>query len=359
MRGILESGGRQVRLTVPVCGRYNPCERSSPRLVAAPGGGLLLTGVPWMSPEEIAALRERRYNATVVHLDRLHSDLMVLRVRPDFPRPVHKPGQYCTLGLGYWEARVEGCQAESLTPDDRTKVVRRSYSLSCSIYAGPQSDRLRDLATDDWVEFYVVLVRENADGGRVPALTPRLFNLKVGDRLQMGEKIVGHFNLDPVAPGDSVVFLGTGTGEAPHNYMLWELLRRGHTGHILSACCVRYTRDLGYLDTHRRLMAQFPNYHYLPLTTREPGQTQKAYIQDVIANGELEAALGAKLDPANTHVFLCGNPKMIGVPVKDPQTGERTYPTPLGVIELLERRGFKADQAAAKVKGNVHFEEYW
>jgi ferredoxin--NADP+ reductase len=50
---------------------------------------------------------------------------------------------------------------------------------------------------------------------------------------------------------------------------------------------------------------------------------------------------------------------MIGVPGKDPATGARTYPTPVGVIELLERRGFVADQPAAKVKGSVHFEEYW
>ena len=50
---------------------------------------------------------------------------------------------------------------------------------------------------------------------------------------------------------------------------------------------------------------------------------------------------------------------MIGVPVKDKTTGARTYPQPLGVIEILERRGFQADNAAAKLKGNVHFEEYW
>jgi ferredoxin--NADP+ reductase len=106
-------------------------------------------------------------------------------------------------------------------------------------------------------------------------------------------------------------------------------------------------------------MQRFPNYVYLPLTTRDPGLTKKAYIQDVIEDGELEAALGARLDPANTHVFLCGNPKMIGVPQKDKETGQRVYPEPVGVIEILERRGFVADNAAAKVKGNVHFEEYW
>jgi ferredoxin--NADP+ reductase len=309
-----------------------------------------------MTPEQIAELRQRRYNGTVVYLHKVHSDLMVMRVRPDFPRPPHLPGQYCALGLGNWEPRVEGCQEEHLQPEDLTKLVRRSYSISCSIYSAP--GRLRDLAEDDWLEFYIVLVRENPDG-RVPALTPRLFALTEGDRINIGEKIVGHFTAECVKPGDAVVFLATGTGEAPHNYMLWDLLRRGHEGKILSACCVRFQRDLGYLEVHRELMRQFPNYKYLPLTTREPGLTKKVYIQDVIANGELEAHLGVPLDPANTHVFLCGNPKMIGVPVKDKATGERTYPQPTGVIEILERRGFVADNTAAKVKGNVHFEEYW
>jgi ferredoxin--NADP+ reductase len=217
---------------------------------------------------------------------------------------------------------------------------------------------LYDLAGTDWVEFYIVLVRENPDG-RVPALTPRLFALKEGDRIQIGERITGHYTLDPVQPNDTVIFLGTGTGEAPHNYMLWELLRRGHAGKILSACCVRYTRDLGYIDTHRRLMERFANYQYLPLTTREIGQTRKVYIQDLITSGELEELLRQKLDPATTHVFLCGNPKMIGVPTRDKDTGATTYPQPPGVIEVLENRGFRADVSAIKFKGNIHFEEYW
>ena len=50
---------------------------------------------------------------------------------------------------------------------------------------------------------------------------------------------------------------------------------------------------------------------------------------------------------------------MIGVPVKDPATGQRTYPRPTGVIEILERRGFQVDQPQVKMKGNIHFEEYW
>jgi ferredoxin/flavodoxin---NADP+ reductase len=309
-----------------------------------------------MTAEEIIELRQRRYNATAVYLHLINPDLMILRVKPDFPRPAHHTGQYCTLGLGYWERRTEACQVETLPEADLMKVVRRAYSISCSIYGAP--GELMKLEDNDWLEFYIVLVRENPDG-RVPALTPRLFALQEGDRLQIGERITGHYTLDPVKPGDTVIFLSTGTGEAPHNYMTWELLTRGHTGKILNACCVRYSRDLGYLHTQQALMKQFPNYTYLSLTTREQGVTRKVYIQDLISSGELEEKLGVPLDPATTHVFLCGNPKMIGVPHRDHNTGVTSYPTPVGVVEVLEGRGFKADVAATKFKGNVHFEEYW
>ena len=49
---------------------------------------------------------------------------------------------------------------------------------------------------------------------------------------------------------------------------------------------------------------------------------------------------------------------MIGVPEKDRETGQRVYPKPLGVIEILEERGFQADQGS-KLRGSIHFEEYW
>src|SRR4051794_26984330 len=106
-----------------------------------------------MTSDEIASLRAARYNATVVHLERIHSDLMVMRVKPDYPRPQYKAGQYCSLGLGYWEERIVGCQPETLTDDDRRRVVKRAYSVSSSIESAPGI--LRDMTQDDWVEFYI------------------------------------------------------------------------------------------------------------------------------------------------------------------------------------------------------------
>jgi ferredoxin/flavodoxin---NADP+ reductase len=310
-----------------------------------------------LMPDQISELRQKRYNGTVAYLKKVHSDLMVLRIKPDFNRPVHVPGQYCTLGLGNWEPRFPGCQEEILKEGDESKLIRRAYSISCSIF-GQDSD-LADIEKTDFIEFYIVLVREGTPE-KPPALTPRLFMLKEGDRLQIGEKITGHYTLESVKENDNVIFLSTGTGEAPHNYMLWQLLKRGHQGKMLSACCVRMKQDLAFLSTHKQLEEKHSNYRYLGLTTREADTiTHKIYIQDLIKSGKLEDTLGAKLDPTNTHVFLCGNPKMIGVPVKDPETGVRGYPKPEGIIEILEKRGFQTDNNAMKIKGNIHFEEYW
>jgi ferredoxin--NADP+ reductase len=310
-----------------------------------------------MTPEQIAEARQKRYNATVVWLRKPHTELMTLRIQPDYPLPLHKPGQYTSIGMGFWEPRHPGCQEENVEPGEESKLVRRAYSIGCSIL--DEQGKLLDRDGVNWLEFYVVLVRDS-EKEKPPALTPRLFMLREGDRIFLGEKITGHYTLDPVNPGDTVLFLSTGTGEAPHNYMLWDLLRRGYSGRILSACCVRYRPDLAYLTIHEELMRRYPQYTYLSLTTREPETVQhKVYIQDLITSGQLEERLGQALDPARMHVYLCGNPKMIGVPTKDRETGQRTYPNPQGVVEILEKRGFQADQPNVKLKGNIHFEEYW
>jgi ferredoxin--NADP+ reductase len=303
--------------------------------------------------DQIARLRDEEYNATITYMRRVHDELMIFRVRPDLPIPPHKAGQYTSIGLGYWEPRVEGCQPEPLEPGQLTKVVKRAYSLSSPVL-GDDGELLRR-EDEDFLEFYVVLVRTAEK--RPPALTPRLFALDGGSRLFVHEKITGHYTLDRVQPDQTVICLATGTGEAPHNTFVLELLRRGHHGVIASIVCVRYRQDLAYLAVHELLQSRVPNYRFIALTTREAENLEnKIYIQDLITSGQLEQRLGRPLDPAATHVFLCGNPKMIGVPLKGPD-GKFTYPQPTGMVELLEARGFKADRP--RDPGNIHWEEYW
>jgi len=164
----------------------------------------------------------------------------------------------------------------------------------------------------------------------------------------------GRYTLAPVTdPASTVVFFATGTGEAPHNAMVIELLRKGHYGPIVSAVSVRQWADLGYLEKHQTLAERYSNYHYLPMPTREP-DVPKRYIQDVLIDGDL-ASMGIELDPASTHVFLCGNPAMIGIPEEDDST--TVFPEPVGVVELLTERGFTLDRR--RRAGNIHVEEYW
>ena len=67
-------------------------------------------------------------------------------------------------------------------------------------------------------------------------------------------------------------------------------------------------------------MRQFPQYCYLPYTTREPINLDshhpqyvgKQYLQELFTSGKLASAANTDFIPEKTHVFLCGNPAMIG-----------------------------------------------
>src|SRR5438132_1963292 len=111
-----------------------------------------------MTPELIAGLRQKKYNATVVRLHKPNPELMLVRIRPDFPLPQHKPGQYTTIGMGFWEPRHPGCQEEALQPGDEERMARRAYSISCPIL--DDDNQLLDRSKTDWLEFYIVLVRQ-------------------------------------------------------------------------------------------------------------------------------------------------------------------------------------------------------
>jgi len=106
------------------------------------------------------------------------------------------------------------------------------------------------------------------------------------------------------------------------------------------------------------LERRYANYHYLPLPTRE-SDVPKRYIQDLIRNDAF-ADFDVTLDPANTHVFLCGNPSMIGLPEKVEGADEDAppqWPEVTGVVELLVAKGFSLDRR--QQRGNIHIEEYW
>lgn len=315
-----------------------------------------------MNTAEINELRARHYNSDVVLARRVHDELLILRVRPDGGVPPYLPGQYTTLGLGLWERRSD---AIALSPESHAglapdHVIRRAYSIGAPLL--DDSGRLVRCADCDFLEFYIAFVQKPTDDP--PPLTPRLFALQTGDRLFVGATPHGRYTLDPVGPDDDVIFAATGTGEAPHNAMLAELLAAGHRGRIAALTCARYRRDLAYLDAHRILEQRFSNYRYLPLTSREPENLDpqrtdyvgKRYLQDEFEGEHFGHDIGWKPDPQRTHVFLCGSPAMIGLPKREPD-GQIVYPEPPGMAEVLTLQGFRLDQP--RQSGNVHFEKYW
>jgi ferredoxin--NADP+ reductase len=139
-------------------------------------------------------------------------ELMVIRVKSDFPRPPHKPGQYTSLGLGTatrsrlsGNADARGADAspalldQLLCPGDDDRLLTSTAPTTSS-------------STSSWCAL---------DRPQPPALTPRLFVRRKAIGCSCGEDH-RHYTLDPVKPDDTVLFLATGTVK-PHNYMLWEL----------------------------------------------------------------------------------------------------------------------------------------
>ncbi|MDH3261873.1 MAG: hypothetical protein OEM84_13035 [Acidimicrobiia bacterium] len=156
----------------------------------------------------IKELRDRHYNATITQFERTHSNLWVLRVNPDHGDTSHVPGQYTTLGLGFWEDRVDNATDPDL--DERwRKLIRRSYSISNPIF--DEHGYLAAHEGSEELEFYIVLTPPSDD--KTPALTPRLALKHRGDRIYVGATVTGRYTLTSVTdPGSTVVFMATGTG---------------------------------------------------------------------------------------------------------------------------------------------------
>jgi ferredoxin--NADP+ reductase len=299
---------------------------------------------------DAAALRREHYNAAVAGLRRIHEGLLVLRVQPDAPIPTYDAGQWIAIGVGLWEPGAAGtpdCDSDSA---DVSTLVRRPFSIGSPVLADGESRLIRP-DEEDFYEFYVGLPRQLPNP---PAITSRLFALTPGHRLWVDERPRGQNTLAGLQLDDDVLFAATGTGEAPHNRMIWELLRRGHRGRIASIVTTRHRRDQAYREVLERTSRLFPNFRYTAVATREPGEHGER-LQDLLRSGQLEEMAGFKLDPRRARVFLCGNPAMIGAPRL--QEGRLVYPPATGLVELLEReRGFHADPRDGNI--NIHFERY-
>ena len=266
-----------------------------------------------------------KYNATVAAIHHITLDLIILKVKPDKPMPVFTSGQYVLLGLSSNIPRRADCGPEfkEQKPD---RLVLRAYSIASG---GHETDL---------IEFYISVVSNGS-------LTPRLVQIKPGERLNIGEKVRGFFTLNTVPESHEwVVLAATGTGLAPYVSMM--------RGHLLSPFPFKFVIlhgaphgwELGYLQELTLYSKFLPGVTYIPSITRfkkdpwwagETGRITKYFDTPV-----LNESLGLEFDPNKTSVFLCGNPAMI----EDVKT-------------TLEPKGYTVH--AQDKPGSLHTEEYW
>jgi len=236
----------------------------------------ILTTRPLPAPRTARAVHAGP-NATLVERQAVSRTVVRLRVRPDGPVPDFIPGQYLTLGVD-----VDG------------RPLQRPYSTA--------SARGESYA----LEFLVRLV----DGG---ALTPRLWRLRVGDRVHLGHP-KGLFTTDPTEDRRPV-YVATGTGIAPLRSMLESRLTERSDGPagsrpvivhgVARAEDLAYRERLGALAYQRRIT-------YVPAVSRpdDPANAGWDGLTGRVASllpgilAELEA------DPGVTVAYVCGNPGM-------------------------------------------------
>jgi ferredoxin--NADP+ reductase len=207
---------------------------------------------------------------------------------------------------------------------DPDRMIRRAYSIASESRA------------DEYLEFYLTVVMSGE-------LTPRLFNLKIKDRLYVGPKAVGVFTLDK-APGKHILMIGTGTGLAPYMSMLRSELVCNGSRHFVVVHGARFSWDLGYRTELTGLARHCRNFHYIPVITRPQEDVtwrgRSGYLQNLIASTAIEEETGLALTPEHFDIFLCGNPGMIET-----------------VISWADARGFVRDKGHDI--GTLHTEEYW
>jgi ferredoxin--NADP+ reductase len=237
-------------------------------------------------------------------LDNRHWTETLFSLKVEAPRLRFRAGQFVRIALDIGGARIP-----------------RPFS-----FVNPPEDPV--------LEFYGVLVPDGP-------LSPRLAELKPGDRLYVADNPSGFLVLDEVAAAEDLWMVSTGTGIAPFLSILrtaapWERYKR-----VVLVHAARYGRELVYGDLLADLQRKYPGkFKILRLVSREqsPG-TLQGRIPAAIEDGRLEAA-GGPISPERSQFMLCGNPQML----KD-------------VTAVLAARGLRKHRRRAP--GHITVESFW
>ena len=210
--------------------------------------------------------------AKLVERTDITKDLMVIKLEPEEGPFKFKPGQYCTLGL-------DG--------------IERAYS----IVSAPHEALL---------EIFVELVPEGE-------LTPRMWRMKVGDRISIRPRAKGLFTMNQRVHHHFQV--STVTGIAPTISMLRNCLLEGGQGHMFYVLLgASYQDELTYDKELVDLAAKHPQLIEFVPTVSRPNEERNAGWRG--AKGRVNAIVEKYLDKFNppqddTMIYACGHPGMI------------------------------------------------
>jgi ferredoxin--NADP+ reductase len=248
-------------------------------------------------------------DATIINKKIWTDGLFTITIKADGVQPF-EPGQFLQLGV-YPEGETGNHDA----------IINRPYSV-----ASPHGDSL---------EFFIVLVPDGE-------LTPRLWNLDVGDSLLVNDKGAGRFTLQKTPPADHLWLFATGTGLAPYVAMLrteqpWKNYKK-----IVVVHGVRMESDLAYTEElsgyHQSRPGQFALVQ--SLTREQSDVAMRGRLPALLASGQLEATADCELGKENSAVMLCGNPAMLD-----------------SMEALLNSRGLVKHRS--KSPGQIVLERYW
>jgi len=280
---------------------------------------------------------ETLYNATVTCV-RDGADARVIHVVPDGPKVRHVAGQYGSLGLR--------------SDVDPTRLIKRPYSLSSSMLDLTTGQLIHQQETP-YYEFYFNRV-DLTTRTREP-LTPKLFTLQRGARIFCSQKIVGYYTLQDVPRDRHLLLIDSVTGESANNALVAQALRERPGVRVAQLLIANNGWRSLYEEEHAALMRRYATYRYLTVCvdSYEAAETRlMAWQQD---GPRAQAELGFALDPRSCHLFLCGDPALIGAPTKH---GAWRYDVPTnGLIPILTARGFTLHTRFRP--GTMDYEAYW
>lgn len=240
-------------------------------------------------------------------------------------RPAHfrfSAGQFARIGI-----EVQGKDVED-------EKIFRAYSVVSSPFA-------------EKLEFFSIVVPDGA-------FTSRLQHLKAGDSLLLEKIPYGFLTLaryQKPLPHD-LWLLATGTGLAPFLSMLQDFAPWQQYQHIILAYSVRTRDELAYVEDIENIAQSFgeggARFKFLPIITRTDNSASDHVLDQyvlhqrlpiLIENGLLEQQAGLTLNPATSHVMLCGNPQMVD-----------------DTRNALKARGLSMNRRG---EGNIAVENYW